>query len=275
MCLPVVFGLVSAGLSFAGQVAANDAANAAAAQDYRYQIARRDADWKMQLSSWGHKKLEYQKSIDSNSAAADRGYAAEQTRLNELFMQAAFQKQADMQQLIGVQGAIQANGQSGASVAKMDQAALAAFGRNQAIAAEQLTSARAAAIQRNEDIRLQLQGQNNKDYSQVALAPVAGIAPQPPIMRDNTSAFLGLASGVVGTVGGAFGKKAPDAGGGYSSTFQSAQDGLSRNPLGPSGATQVPSYDIWKPSAPLPGGGWGATNWGKNSFNFNSATFAV
>ena len=81
----------------------------------------------------------------------------------------------------------------------MNTAMLGQFGRNNAIMSANLASARTAAMQRNEDTRLQLQGANNKAWSQVAIQPTAGIAPLAPTMQQPD--YLGLATGVIGAVG--------------------------------------------------------------------------
>ena len=214
MCDPITAGIIgavgSAGSSLAGSASSARANNAAAMADYKYQVAKRDADWKQTLSVWGHKINDYYNTKDSNYDAVGRSYAAEQTRFNETFMQAAFQKQDMLTQLI--QGS-KVGEVSGKSAAKMNQATLAAYGRNNATIAENLASARNAMIQRNEDTRRSLMSSNNKAWSEVALKPTETFAPKPPQLQgvDPTAALIGLAGGIGSSVAGGLGKKAPDA----------------------------------------------------------------
>ena len=72
---------------------------------------------------------------------------------------------------------------------------MAAYGRNQAINAESLISAGNRMIFNNENIRRQQMSANNRAYSNVALRPVAGFAPPPPVMMPGPSP-LGLIGGI-------------------------------------------------------------------------------
>lgn len=235
MCEPVsiISGIAGVASSVGGFMDAQNSANQAnesATRDYQYALARREGDWNQQLSIWGNKKVDYQNDINANSDATSRAYASEQYRFNELFQQAAFQKQDILTQLVQAQGSLAASGKSGRTAAKLDQSMLAAFGRNNAIMSENLTSARSAMMQRNEDTRLQLTSANNKAWGQVAIAPTPGMAPPPPMMQSGPSG-IGLAAGILSgaaTAAGGFAKaKAPSGfdpggkGGGFSATNNS------------------------------------------------------
>jgi hypothetical protein len=193
-----------------------DYQNESARRNYEYANRQRALDWQNQLSVWAVKRNEYQQQVGENFSAADRAYASEQTRLNEQYEAAALQKQDMMAQLIGLTGTNNASERSGRSVQRLDTAALAAFGRNNAIISKNLTSARSAMIQRTYDNTLQLDAANRRAYSNVAVAPTAGIAPPQPVMVAGPSG-MGLAAGILGGVAsgiGAFNSlKAPDAGG--------------------------------------------------------------
>lgn len=222
MCLPAIGAVFGAVSSIAGAVGGHqqqqaqaDYANQVAARDYKYAVAKRDAEWKQTLSIWGSKRVDYRNQSSENHSAAGRAYAAEQNKLNESYMQAAFQQQAALAQLIQGRGGLAASGRSGKSVAKMDQAMLAAYGSNNSKIAANLTSARNAMMRRNDETRNQLMSANNKAWSEVALKPIPGMAPPQPIMQAGPSG-LGLAAGILGGISqgiGAFSSlKAPDAG---------------------------------------------------------------
>lgn len=222
MCLPVIGAVVGIASSVAGAVGSHqqqqaqaDYQNEVARRDYEHAIRRREAEWQQTLSIWGNKRVDFANQAAENYSAADRAYATEQAKLNETFMQAAFQKQDMLSQLIQGRGSLAASGRAGKSVAKMDQSMISAFGRNNAIIAENLASARSAMIRRNEQTRYQLMSGNNQAWSNVSIAPSPGIAPPQPVMAPGPSG-IGLASGILGGIAsgiGAFNNlKAPDAG---------------------------------------------------------------
>jgi hypothetical protein len=191
-----------------------DYQNESARRNYEYANRQRALDWQNQLSVWGVKRNEYQQQVGENFSAADRAYASEQTRLNEQYEAAALQKQDMMAQLIGLTGTNNASERSGRSVQRLDTAALAAFGRNNAIISKNLTSARSAMMQRVYDNNLQLDAANRRAYSNVAVAPTPGIAPPQPVMVAGPSG-MGLAAGLLGAAVSGFGTynslKAPKA----------------------------------------------------------------
>jgi hypothetical protein len=255
VCLPAIgaiAGVASSAMGAVGSYQQGQAANANAIANYEHQLQMREHDWRMQLSTWAHRRLEYKNEIRSNNDAASRGYAAEQTRLNEQFMQAAFQKQDMLTGLLKSQGGI--GEMAGGSAARLNQSMLAQFGRNNATIAANLSSARDATMQRSEDIRRQLQGANQKAYSQVALKPIAGIAPPKPQLSDPT---IGLVGGLLGAAAGGIGAfnslQAPSAGnwgGSGASNFQPN--------------TTIPGINYGgMPSFSMPSG----TGWA-NSFNY-------
>jgi hypothetical protein len=227
--------------------------------EYKYAVAKRDADWKQTLSVWGHKRNDYRNQIGSNFDAAGRSYAAEQTRLNETFMQAAFQKQDMLTQLI--QGR-KVGEMSGNTAAKMDQSMLAAFGRNNATLAENLASARSASMQRNYDTWGQLASANNSAWSEVALKPTETFAPKPPQMQSPNiiGGLLGMAGGIVGALGSGAGKPPGDAYPG----LKGGNDWGSSSSWNNSFKTQLQIPGANKPVNFNPAG---------NSFNFNSYSY--
>jgi hypothetical protein len=204
----------------------------------------------MELSTWAHRRLEYKKELQSNAEAANRGYVAEQTRLNEAFQAAAFQKQDQLMEMLKGQGAL--GEMQGVSAGRLNQSVLAQFGRNNATIAANLSSARNAAVERQEDIRRQLMSANNKAFSQVALKPIAGIAPPKPVLSDPT---MGLVAGLAGAAAGGINTynslKAPPA---FTPSPGNYSGGASFQPN-----TTIPGINYsGVPSYTMPSGGMGA-----------------
>jgi len=123
-----------------------------------------------------------------------------QLRLNEAFNQAAMAKQGMLGQIIQGRGSIAASGQSGRSVAKMDQAALAAFGRNNAVISQNLVNSRNAMIRANEETRLGLNAANMQAWRGVQFAPQPTTSPVAPMLNGmpNKPSSFGLVSGLIG-----------------------------------------------------------------------------
>jgi hypothetical protein len=205
-------GVLGAAGSFGQSAMGASASNKAAIRQYKHDLAIREGNWNKEQSVYRSKIVDYKNNYDENYSAAGRAYAAEQTRMNEMFDQVAFQKQDMLTQLLQSQGQLGASEKYGKSAARMNTATLGAFGRNNAIIAANLASARTAAMQRNEDTRLQLQGANNKAWSQVAIGPTATLAPLAPEMKKPD--YLGLALGIGSAVGSGImknnAKKAPN-----------------------------------------------------------------
>ena len=88
-----------------------------------------------------------------------------------------------------------ARGMSGKSADRVDAQMISAYGRNQAILAESLTSARQSADSAGRNIRAELSNANRQAFSQVAINPMPGIAPQRPINQTGPNRF-GLLTGV-------------------------------------------------------------------------------
>lgn len=226
MCTPLVGAVAGVAQSVGGYVSQQsqvNAANAAATQDYEYQLQQREQDWMSTLGEWGQRRLEYEKTLSANQEAAYGGYAQEQQRLNEVYKEAAFANQASLIGLMQGMGQYQARGVSGQSASRGLTMMQGAYGRNQAIQQESLRSARNRFTLSTEGIRRDLTSANNQAFSNVALAPVAGVAPPPPTMVENPSPF-GLIAGIGSSVAPLIGKplfsgSTPSLPGGNTSTF--------------------------------------------------------
>lgn len=194
MCDPITAGVATfasqaAGAvgSFQSQQAQTDAANEASSRNYKHALMVREAKWYNQLANWNNQRTDYKKTLTENNLAAGRAYASEQERLNEQFRQAAFANQGALNKLLQSQGLVAAKGASGQSAQRSQVMRLAAYGRNNAIMAEQLRSGRNAMIMKNENTWYQHKSANNKAWNKVAMAPVQDIAPPQPVMAAGPS----------------------------------------------------------------------------------------
>ena len=90
--------------------AAIDAQNKAAINNYKYQVAQRENEWRQTMTAWGHKRLQYKAQVDENFLGAQRGYTQEQVRLNEIYQKARFSNQDQLNKMLQAQGANYASG---------------------------------------------------------------------------------------------------------------------------------------------------------------------
>lgn len=240
-------------------------------RQWDYQLKERDREWTNQLAIWNAKRAEYGQTLDQNASAADRAYASEQLRLNEAFNQAAFAKQGMLAQIVQGRGSIAASGRSGRSVGKLDQAALAAFGRNNAVMAQNLSNARNSMIRANENTRLALNSANMQAWRQVQFAPQPTTPPPVPMLNGmpNAPSGWGLASGLMGAAVSGFGAynnlKAPSgftgSGGGGNNVWNNS-------------TWDVPSYSSGVASN-WGGSSLGSYDWSKSSLSFGGNTFGI
>lgn len=204
MCAPVALGVATAATgvigAFGQQRAAADqarAANAANTQNYKYQLKMRERSWDRERYRYNNQVSNYENQLYENNSAAAKAYASEQRRVNEVFTQAAFNNQSQITQLLSSQGKMAAAGRSGKSADRIEGSLMAAYGRNQAIQAESLMSARQSYKTRTENIRDRLRQGNNDAFQQVAINPMPGVAPPQPVMQKGPSGF-GLFTGILG-----------------------------------------------------------------------------
>ena len=204
MCAPAAVGALSFGSSALGAVGQHQSASAAAAaqnegaiRNYKYQLKVRRKNWDRERERYAHQVTQYKGKTMENEAAAQRAYASEQTRLNNIYKKASFAQQDQLVKLAQGSGQMAASGRTGRSAQRLDTNVVSQFGRNQAIMAESLLGAQAAYDTRTGAIRRQQISQQNQDYSDVAYAPEPGVAPPQPVMRQGPSG-LGLMAGLLG-----------------------------------------------------------------------------
>ena len=217
MCAPVVgaLSLASGVMGAVGQhqsaSSAAAAQNSAAMRGYRYQLKVRQKNWERERERYANQKAQYYTSMAENESAAQRAYASEQKRLNNIYKKASFSKQAQLVQLAQATGRMAATGRRGQSMNRLDTSVVSQFGRNQAIMAESLLGAQQAYDTRVDNIRREQLSANNDAFSQAAIAPEVGVAPPAPVMRQGPSG-LSLLAGIAGAGVNAIGAY-KDAGG--------------------------------------------------------------
>jgi hypothetical protein len=202
MCEPVTLGALAFGSSALGAIGQHQSASAAAraqnesaVSNYKYQMKIRAAQWNRERVRYANQISQYKQQTLANEEAYSRAVVAEQTRLNNAFKSAAFQNQSSLVQLTKLQGKQAASGATGKSAQRLDNDSLAAFGRNQAIMAENLMSAQSRYRTQNQSLRNELISANNRAFSDVAIAPEPGVAPPRPVMQSGPSS-LSLIAGL-------------------------------------------------------------------------------
>ena len=195
MCNPVALGVASFGSSALGAIGAHqsaqaqaDAANEAAINNYKYQIAVRENKWRQTLTIWNQKRIQYKKGLAENALALNRGDVQIQDSLNRAYQQAKLQGSADTIDLLRKQGVFQARGTSqGQSADKIERSILAEYGLKNAMRANSLAMSRMQAYEAGNELRRKAESDLNNMYSRVALQPVQGIAPVVPTMQAGPS----------------------------------------------------------------------------------------
>ena len=203
MCAPIALGVASAAAGGLGAIGQHQSASAqAAAQNkaavgnYKYQLKVRERNWDRERFRYNRQLVQYDTQVRENSLAAQRAYAGEQNKLNNIYKTAAVKQQGNLVALLQNTGKGAAAGRVGRSAQRLDSDLVGQFGRNQAIQAESLMGAQMAYDDRTEALRREQIGANNKAYEKVAINPQAGVAPPPPVMTPGPSG-LGLAAGLV------------------------------------------------------------------------------
>ena len=202
MCSPTAavsagVGVAQAGIGAIGareKTAANNAAirarNRASINNYNAVIQQQNEEWNNTLKIWDQRIAQYNKQLERNMDAAygyGGAYMGLQVATNEKFREAAFQAQDSFVKLNQVLGTAQATGQTGKTAERFDVASLAAFGREQALRASNLTATIDKQKLDQTNVRRQLENANNQAYQSVAVAPVPGRRPLPPTLQAEQS----------------------------------------------------------------------------------------
>lgn len=191
----------STGLSAAGGLASASAQKTASVNNYKRQLKIREIEWDRSRSMYGQKVSEANEQLDENFMAASRGFAAEQTQLNDLYNQASVSLQNDFVK-IAEKSKYYGSGKTADRLAAKD---MAAFGRSQALLASNLVRAGESYDNDVANIRQQLKSANRKTVAPVMFKPIPGLPPVKP-NTDMTAANLGAFGTLVGGAADIYGK---------------------------------------------------------------------
>ena len=111
-------------------------------QDWQQQLKIQDFEYATQMRQYAKSEQLYGQQLSYNNMAASAAKEAEMRRLEDATNEIAFQNQDIVIKAMESEGAAAVKGQQGRSAGKSDQVVLASLGRNQAILAESLLSAR-------------------------------------------------------------------------------------------------------------------------------------
>lgn len=147
-------------------------------QNWEYSKQLRDFEYNQSLRIFDKSKEVYGKQLDFNRSAASRSYEAENRKMDEYLQGLSFQKQDSFIQMLQARGKVDALGISGRSKQRLGTDVLSQFGRNNAILAENLVSAKKQSDIDLENITLQKTGADLSAYQSLGLEPIK--APDPP-----------------------------------------------------------------------------------------------
>lgn len=112
-------------------------------QDWQYNLKIQDFEYASQMKQYAKSEKIYGQQLTFNQMAAAAANEAEYRKLEDAMKEMAFQNQDIVIKALQSEGVAAVKGQQGRSAEKMEQAEFAALGRNQAILAESLLSAKA------------------------------------------------------------------------------------------------------------------------------------
>jgi len=244
MVLPIILGAAQAGMGILGGLNQQNDAAGQAAYNTAFQNAMTETANRRTEQNFGRQLGMVQEQFGYNRDAANRAYATEQIRLNELFAQAAFQQQGALQNLVETRGANNATERYGRSAARANLVGtLGQFGRNQAIQAESLASAQAQSARNLDQISRDSFSQNLNAWQQVAIAPTLQSAVPMPQAPSGFNTALMIGNSLMAGLGTYASLRAPSAG----SFNQSGRNVASINTT-PSGS----GLNAWAYGAGLP-----------------------
>jgi len=202
VCEPVTLLTAAAGTASAvGGLASAGAEKKAQVNNYKRQLQIRSIEWDRSRAMYGQKVSEANEQLDENFMAASRGFAAEQTQLNELYNQASVSLQNDFAK-IAEKSKYYGSGKTADRLAARD---MAAFGRAQALTASNLVRAGESYDSDVANIRQQLKSANRKTVAPVMFKPIPGLPPVKP-NTDMTAANLGALGTIAGGASDMYGQ---------------------------------------------------------------------
>jgi hypothetical protein len=114
-------------------------------QDWGFKLKIQAAEYASQMKQYAKSEQIYNQQLTFNQMAQAAANEAEYRKLEDTMKEMAFQNQDIVIKALQGEGALAVKGQQGRSAEKMEQAEFAALGRNQAILAESLLSAKTDA----------------------------------------------------------------------------------------------------------------------------------
>lgn len=206
MCDPAVGSFASGAMSAIGSAAEASRANKAAQRQYQHKLKIRERKWMMDTSLFKTKVVQFEKNVSEMNLAAARAYRESQKNLNDVFTKAMLDHADDFASMLEAEGMIEAGaaerGVRGASVSKMLNMNLAKLGMANRQRSRALTESIYAFNQGNENIRQQLIGDKNKEWSKVAIQLVPDKEPVEPVKRNvGLTLFTGLAGAAFDSFG--------------------------------------------------------------------------
>jgi len=112
-------------------------------QDWQYALKIQDYEYRSQMRQYAKSEQIYGQQLSFNKMAAEAAKEAEYRKLQDSTNEIAFQNQDLVIKAMAMEGAAATKGQQGRSADKNVQSVFASLGRNQAILAESLLSAKA------------------------------------------------------------------------------------------------------------------------------------
>lgn len=156
-------------------------AETTAANRYRDELAILNYDYNNQVRQFNESEQLYGQQLTFNNQAAALAQAAQNRQYQEILTGAAFDQQDMFVKMLQEEGQLQARGVSGKSSEKALGAALAGFGRNQAIMTESLMSAKKEYRNSSSEIANQKYGADLNARSRRMLTPLRGPDPTAPL----------------------------------------------------------------------------------------------
>jgi hypothetical protein len=162
---------------------------ASSIRDYKNQLSIRDFDYQNQMRQYAESERIYGLQLQFNNQAAGVAKEAEALRFQDILNGMAFDQQDMFVKMLQEEGQAQAAGVSGRSAKKVLGSVMASYGRNQAILAESLVSAKKATSMSQKQIDTEKYGADLAAESRRMLMPMKAPAPLPPLQLPR-SVFL-------------------------------------------------------------------------------------
>lgn len=148
---------------------------------YEYNMAIRDYEYRNAMKQYEKSEEIYAMQLGFNNMAAAVAFESEQRRHTDVLIGQAFQQQDLMVESLQEQGRVQASGQQGRSARKLQQSSIAEYGRNLAILAESLESAKKQNRANVKGIHTDWYGANLAAEAARMIKPEIGPALPPPL----------------------------------------------------------------------------------------------